>query len=164
MKQTARYIMKNVNKIMKCYNRILSRSPKNVPKFFALEWFAKSSNLLKSLIACDRNRDWERHLQIIQKLLPIFGESDSINYLKYASIYLEKMRRLPIEYPEIYRECMNGNVVAETQKSGFNGVSPDMKLEQTIQGSKKSPASFIGQTRTAKTVSVPFHKISTPGT
>ena len=56
MKQTARYIMKNVNKIMKCYNRILSRSPKNVLEFFALEWFAKPSNLLKSLIACDRNR------------------------------------------------------------------------------------------------------------
>ena len=60
------------------------------------------STLLKSLIACYRNWDWEGHLQTVQKLLPIFRESDSINYLKYASFYIEKMRKLPNEYPDIY--------------------------------------------------------------
>ena len=55
------------------------------------------STLLKSLIACDRNGDWEGHLKTVQKLLPVFRESDSINYLRYASFYVEKMRKLPIE-------------------------------------------------------------------
>ena len=40
------------------------------------------STLLKSLIACDRNGDWEGHLQTVQKLFPVFRESDSINYLR----------------------------------------------------------------------------------
>ena len=46
--------------------------------------------LLKSLIACDRNEDWEGHLQIVQKLLPVFRVSDNVNYLRYASFYVEK--------------------------------------------------------------------------
>ena len=47
--------------------------------------------LLKSLIACDRNEDWEGHLQTVQKLLPVFRVSDSVNYLRYASFYVGKM-------------------------------------------------------------------------
>ena len=105
------------------------------------------STLLKSLIACDRNGDWEGHLQTVQKLLPVFRESDSINYLRYASFYVEKMRKMPIEYPDIYKVFMKGKSVAKAQIGNFNGVSPDMKLEQTIQRSKKSAAGIIGQTR-----------------
>ena len=105
------------------------------------------STLLKSLIACDRNGDWEGHLQTEQKLLPVFREKDNINYLRYASFYAEKMRKLPIEYPDIYKEFMKGKFDVKTQIGNFNGVSPDMNLEQTIQRSKKSAAGIIGQTR-----------------
>ena len=105
------------------------------------------STLLKSLIACDRNGDCKRHLQTVQKILPVFRESDSINYLRYASFYVEKMRKMPIEYPDIYKVFMKGKSVAKAQIGNFNGVSPDMKLEQTIQRSKKSAAGIIGQTR-----------------
>ena len=57
------------------------------------------------------------------------------------------MRKLPIEYPDIYKEFMKGKFDVKTQIGNFNGVSPDMNLEQTIQRSKKSAAGFIGQTR-----------------
>ena len=50
------------------------------------------SKLLNNLIASDRDGDWEGHLQEVQDLLPIFRECDSINYLRYASWYVEKMR------------------------------------------------------------------------
>ena len=107
----------------------------------------KLSTLLKSLIACDRNGDWEEHLQTEQKLLPVFREKDNINYLRYASFYAEKMRKLTIEYPDIYKEFMKGKFDVKTQIGNFNGVSPDMNLEQTIQRSKTSAAGIIGQTR-----------------
>ena len=42
---------------------------------------------------------------------------------------------------------MKGTFVVKTQIGNFNGLSPDMKLEQTIQWSKKSVAGIIGQTR-----------------
>ena len=47
------------------------------------------------------------------------------------------MRKLPQDYPEIYKEFMKGKFVVKTKKGSFNAVSPDMKLEQTIQRSKK---------------------------
>ena len=58
----------------------------------------KLTKILKNLIASDRDGDWEGHLQAVQDLLPIFRECDSINYLRYASWYLEKMRKLPVEF------------------------------------------------------------------
>ena len=63
----------------------------------------------------------------------------------------KKMRKLPTEYPYIYiyiyKEFMKGKFLVKTQTGNFNVVSPDMKLEQTIQRSKKSAAGIIGQTR-----------------
>ena len=46
------------------------------------------------------------------------------------------MRKLPIEYRDIYKEFMKGKFVVKTHISNFNGVSPDIKLEQTAQRSK----------------------------
>lgn len=41
---------------------------------------------------------------------------------------------------------MNGNFVLKIQKDDFNGVSSAMKLEQTIQRSKKYGACIIVRT------------------
>ena len=105
------------------------------------------STLLKRLIACDRNGDWEGHLQTVQKLLPVFRESDSISYLRYESFYVEKMPKLPIEHPDIYKKFLKVKLLVKTQIGNFNRLSPDMILEQTIQSSKKYAAGIIGQIR-----------------
>ena len=55
--------------------------------------------LLKDLVAADRAGNWEGHLQVIQKLLPVFLMSGSTNYLRYGSWYCEKMGKLPHEHP-----------------------------------------------------------------
>ena len=47
----------------------------------------------------------------------------------------------------MYKEFIKGKFVVKTQIGNFNGVPPDMKLEQTIKRSKKSAADIIGQTR-----------------
>ena len=57
------------------------------------------------------------------------------------------MRQLPDEFPEIYDHFKNGEFVAKGKSGTFNADSPDMKLEQTIQRSKKSQPGIIGQTR-----------------
>ena len=77
-------------------------------------------------------------MRTVEKLLPILQQCDSINYLRYASFYLEKMRQLPHEFPEIYNHFKNGEFVLIGKPGAFNAVSPDMKLEQTIQRSIKS--------------------------
>ena len=65
------------------------------------------ANLLQDLICADRTDDWGKRLRTIEKLLPIFQQCDSMNYLRYASFYLEKMRQHPDEFPEIYDHFKN---------------------------------------------------------
>ena len=105
----------------------------------------KLSRTLTSLIAADRDGNWALHLLSIQELLPVFCVSGSINYQRYGSWYLEKMRKLPDEYPEIYKNFLDGKFVVKTGHGHFNAVAPDMKLEQTIQRSKKGAGGVVGQ-------------------
>ena len=57
--------------------------------------FLEIVSILKALIAADREGDWQAYLQAMQNLLLVFRECDSINYLRYASWYVEKMTKLP---------------------------------------------------------------------
>ena len=111
------------------------------------EILQQSINYLQNLIAADREGDWEGHLPAVQNLLPIFRECDIINYLRYASLYLEMIRKLPEEHPDIYKQFTDGCFVVKQYSGLFNAESPDMKLEQSIQRSQKSAGGIIGQTR-----------------
>ena len=62
----------------------------------------KLTGLLNDVVAADRQENWEGHLQVIQILLPFFM-SGSINYLRYGSRYLEKIRKLFHEVPEVQK-------------------------------------------------------------
>ena len=74
------------------------------------ETILKNLHLLKDLIAVDRTGNWHAHVQAMQLLLPLFRESDSIYYLRYSSLYLEQMRRLTIDHPEIHVMFMPGHL------------------------------------------------------
>ena len=56
------------------------------------------SNLSQDLICAGCTGDWKKHLRTVKKLLPIFQHCESVNYVRYASFYLEKMRQLPDEF------------------------------------------------------------------
>ena len=73
--------------------------------------FIDNVNCIKALIEADRTGDWEGHLDAVENLLPIFRGCDSINYLRYATFYLESMRRLPTDHPAIYEMSMKGYFV-----------------------------------------------------
>ena len=49
----------------------------------------KYGRIVKNLVAANREGDWEAHLLAVQNILPIFREFDSINYLRYGSLYLK---------------------------------------------------------------------------
>ena len=77
------------------------------------EDFLDMVELLKDLGAAHRGGDWEAHLLAVQNILPIIREFDSINYLRYGCLYLENMRCLPEEHPEIYTKFIQGNFVVK---------------------------------------------------
>ena len=82
-------------------------------------------------------------------LLPVFTEFDSIGYLRHASWYVEKIKTLKAERRWLYDRFMDGHFVIKDKKGKFNSVSPDMKLEQTIQRAVKDVSGVVGQQRKA---------------
>ena len=92
--------------------------------------------------------------------MAIFQEFDAVNYLRYGSYYLETIKILEVEHPELYRKFMM--FVVRDHTGSFNSVAPDMKLEQSIQRASKSQGGIIGQTRNSAVVvewELIFHEI-----
>ena len=100
-------------------------------------------NLIEMLVAADRDGNWELHVSVVEHLLPIFLEFDSINYLCHTSWYLEKIKCLKEDNSWLYEKFMEGHFVVKDREGKFNSVSPDMKLEQTIQRSIKDVSGGI---------------------
>ena len=118
--------------------------------------------LLKDLVTADREDDWEAHLLAVQNILPIFQEFYRISYLRYGSLYLANMRRLPKEHAEVYSKFMQGRFVVKQRYGSFNAVAEDMKLEQTIQRSQEKTGGIIGPTRQSEDVTkweIVYHEI-----
>ena len=69
----------------------------------------------------------------MQRVLPVLFISGSINYLRDTSCYLEKMRKLPEEYPQIYKYFQEGKCLVKTNAGCFTSTVPDMKLQETKQ-------------------------------
>ena len=64
--------------------------------------------------------------------MKILCEFDAINYLRYASWYLEKIQTLEETCPALYRHFSMGQFVVKDRAGAmFAAVAEDMKLEQT---------------------------------
>ena len=62
------------------------------------------TNRLQNLVSADREGNWDNRIQAVRDLLPIFIEADSINYLHYASWYLESTLQLYINHPDVNKQ------------------------------------------------------------
>ena len=69
----------------------------------------------------------------MQRFLPALFISDCINYLRDTPCYLEKMRKLPEEYPQIYKYFQEGKCLVKTNAGCFKSAVPDMKLQESKQ-------------------------------
>ena len=119
----------------------------------------KSPNFSNSEKCClIWQRNWKCELLLIdieigrassrcEKLTAIFCESNIITYLRYGSRYVEKLRKLSLEHPEVYQEFMEGSFVVKNNRWCSNAVLTGLKLEWTVQRSKKYISEIIGQTR-----------------
>ena len=102
---------------------------------------------VENLVRADRDGDWALHLQAVQALLPIFAAFDSTNYLRWCSLYLEDMRKLPVTAPGVHQAFLAGKFAVKRTTGSFNAVGADMALEQTINRSQKGASGIIGNTR-----------------
>ena len=124
--------------------------------------FQQMALIIKHIISSDREGNFALHIASVERSLPIFRESDCLNYLRYGSFYLETTKMLQINHPEVFRRFMCGHFVVKDCHGCFNAVAPDMKLEQSIQRSSKSKGGIVGQTRNTAVVvewQLIFHEI-----
>ena len=124
----------------------------NSEAFAFWDTFVEMVSILKDLVRADREGNWQLHLQTIQSALPIFAGCDHTNYYRWAAVYLEDMRRLQKDAPDVYENFAAGKFSIKRTAGKFNAIGADMCLEQTINRSQKSASGIIGSTKKKKFV------------
>jgi len=109
--------------------------------------FLHLMSYLENLVRSDREGNWNLQLQSIQDLLPLFAAFDSTNYLRWCSLYLEDMKRLPETAPGIHTAFVEGKFAVKRTPGCFKAVGADMALEQTINRAQKSVSGIIGSSK-----------------
>ncbi|KAK3870911.1 hypothetical protein Pcinc_023937 [Petrolisthes cinctipes] len=75
--------------------------------------FVRMVSVLKDLERADREGNWELHLHSVQAALPLFAGCDRINYLRWASVYLDDMKKLQVDGSEVYGNFKAGKFVVK---------------------------------------------------
>ena len=70
--------------------------------------------------------------------------------LRWGSVYLGDMRKLPEDAPTVYENFKAGKFVVKRTQGKCNSVGGDMCLEQTINRSQKIAGGIIGSTERKK--------------
>ena len=125
---------------------IARRSADN-ENFCYWEQFVQMFQVLRNLIRADREGLWELHIEAVQEALHLFAAFDCIHYLRWGSLYLEDMRKLPETAPDVYDQFMSGGFAIKENPGRFVSTGGDQKLEQTINFTSKNSASVIGHSK-----------------
>jgi hypothetical protein len=146
-KQHLDAFMHSSSRIMEDFKLFTTEQSHQSETFAFWDIFVQMVALLKDLIRADREGNWELHLHSLQRLLPLFAACDRTNYLRWCSLYLEDMRRLPETAPAVHQSFLAGKFVVKRTPGLFNAIGADMCLEQTINRSQKSTSGIIGNTK-----------------
>lgn len=103
--------------------------------FFYWDRFIEMVRLANNLVRADREGDWHLHLQSVEAVLLCFAVFDSTNYLRWCSLYLEDMKKVPETAPVVHDNFMTGRFVVKRSSIPSSAVAADMCLEQTINDS-----------------------------
>ena len=103
--------------------------------------------VIHDLLRADREGIWELHLDAVQHTLYLFAAFDSINYLRWCSMYLGDMRRHSQTAPSVYEHFANGNFSIKERQGRFTAAGGDQKLEQSINLSSKCSDGVIGHAK-----------------
>jgi len=151
--------VKNLIDAVKCFDEKCASESEQCKFWYN---FQHIMNVIKDLIRADRDGDFLLSIKSIQSLCPIFLGCDAIHYLRYGSFYVETLKSLQHEHPDLYSSFLKGDFVVKTSRGRFNAVAVDMKLEQTIQRSAKSVGGIIGRSKAVDYVtewSIIYHDV-----
>ena len=144
--------MANSDVLRTDFEQFISNGRENSETFKYWDTYLNFFCVLLNLIRADREGLFELHLDSVQQSQKIFAALDATNYLRWSSLYLEDMRRLPVTAPETHQAFMEGHFVVKRTPGKFRAVGLDMCLEQTINRSMKGSGGIIGSTRKKNSV------------
>ena len=136
-------VIKNLDKYFYQYRQRLKTEGTNLQKFWMS--YLEMSELLLNLIYSTRVGDWELYLACIEQVIPWAFAYDRQIYARFLLPYLNDMRRLPKEKPEVYQALCEGEFSVQMKNTnGFSCNEADKTIENTINRDCKTSGGFNG--------------------
>ncbi|MES9884476.1 MAG: hypothetical protein ABW185_26830 [Sedimenticola sp.] len=120
-----KHFLAQARPLMDAFNE--SRSEFNLHQFW-LKYLAMMETLLL-FIHAEREAIWSDHLSATSTMTKVIAAADHLKYTKVLVSYLEEMRNLPTQAPEVEQEFQNGNFTVKRSSRKFNSIWTDMALE-----------------------------------
>jgi len=111
-------------------------------------------DIIRQFLIAERTSNWLLHLDVVQRMLPVFAVTGHINYARSARLYVQQMRHLPDTQPWLHEQFMSGNHTIRRSNRFWAGLSPDLCIEQTLMCAGKSHGGLThgrGMTETVRT-------------
>ena len=101
--------------------------------------------LLLNLIFATRVGDWELYLSCVEEVIPWAFAYDRQKYARYLLPFLDDMRKLPAEKPDVYAAFTQGEFSVQMSTSNpFGRNEADKTIENTINRDCKTSGGYIG--------------------
>ena len=136
--------LRNVTEVFELFRDV---GRKQSATFAYWDTFVNGTDILLQLLRAEKDGDFELHLITVSQTIPWLYAAGRNNYSKFVPLYISDMKKLAVEQPESYQHLKDGGfVVRRSDSYGFNCVSTDMALEQTINREGKGQGGVVGLT------------------
>ena len=132
--QESQVLMKSINTAFEAKKDELAVS-KTAELWFP---FQRMMDLVRLMLYADRTGDWEMHLNVVQRCLPLFASADHYNYLKSPHHYIQTMANLQKTHPVLYSKFKAGYHVVRRSDKFRSGLGCDLTIKQTLMRSLKT--------------------------
>ena len=95
-------------------------------------------DIVRGFLKAERTGNWEMHMQAVSQMLPYFAASGHNHYTKSARLYLQSMKNLNVEHPDVYKAFASGYHVVRRSDRYWAGLSTDLIIEQVLMRSLKT--------------------------
>ena len=134
--------LKTLNIYYYKYRERIKKDGTNLQKF----WFSyiELCELLLNLVYSTRTGEWEFYLSCVERVLPWAFTYDRQNYARYLIPFLNDMRALPYEKPNILPYANGEFAVQMSSENTFCRNEADKTIENTINRDCKTSCGYIG--------------------
>jgi len=94
-------------------------------------------DIMKLFIYAERTSDWYLYLYASESMLNLFVATGHFHYAKACRIYVQQMRALSSEQPDLLEHFVNGKQSIRRSDRLWASLSSDHVIEQTLMKSVK---------------------------